>query len=234
MTHFEELFVAAIYKTLKDRDREIIELRYGIGDSDALTLQEIGDLHGITRERVRQILQRAHRRLRVNGHYGIRKGRADYPAAQLIQYLRERLKEYGDDEYESIIEFVEHELPYLPLYTHSLSLINYLTIPQAIHAKARLYDLKRRASARHHHKLGATKQQIRFDKLLSYVIWPENIATWKPENFARAKPQRSFLENNIGICGDFLSEKLHRKIYFASHLERDFLLQLEALQDVVY
>ncbi|OGI83233.1 hypothetical protein A2997_00100 [Candidatus Nomurabacteria bacterium RIFCSPLOWO2_01_FULL_36_10b] len=40
---------------LKDRARDVITKRYGLEEEDTQTLQAIGDLYGITRERVRQI-----------------------------------------------------------------------------------------------------------------------------------------------------------------------------------
>lgn len=50
-------------KTLKPREREVIEMYFGINREYALTLNEIGEHFKITRERVRQIKERAIRRL---------------------------------------------------------------------------------------------------------------------------------------------------------------------------
>lgn len=50
--------------TLTDREREVLALFYGIGYPGALSLQEIGDKYGLTRERVRQVKEKALRRLR--------------------------------------------------------------------------------------------------------------------------------------------------------------------------
>jgi RNA polymerase primary sigma factor len=41
--------------SLPDRDRRVIELRYGLGGEEPHTLEHIGRRLGITRERVRQI-----------------------------------------------------------------------------------------------------------------------------------------------------------------------------------
>ena len=56
--------VAAALDTLKDREREVIRMYFGISHSYALTLNEIGEEFGLTRERVRQIKEKAIRRLR--------------------------------------------------------------------------------------------------------------------------------------------------------------------------
>lgn len=50
-----QLDLAAVLNTLSDRESEIIKLHFGIGIESSMTLAEIADLFGITRERVRQI-----------------------------------------------------------------------------------------------------------------------------------------------------------------------------------
>jgi len=56
--------VSAALDTLKDREREVIRMYFGIDREYALTLNEIGEEFGLTRERVRQIKEKAIRRLR--------------------------------------------------------------------------------------------------------------------------------------------------------------------------
>lgn len=50
--------------TLQDREADIIRLYYGLGDQAQMTLEEIGDTFDLTRERVRQIKEKAVRRLK--------------------------------------------------------------------------------------------------------------------------------------------------------------------------
>ncbi|BFN37637.1 MAG: polymerase primary sigma factor [Candidatus Marinimicrobia bacterium] len=50
--------------TLKDRERDVIKMYFGIDREYALTLNEIGEEFNLTRERVRQIKEKAIRRLR--------------------------------------------------------------------------------------------------------------------------------------------------------------------------
>jgi len=50
--------------SLSDKERDVINMYYGIGMSHGLTLEEIGDKFDLTRERVRQIKEKAIRRLR--------------------------------------------------------------------------------------------------------------------------------------------------------------------------
>jgi len=52
-----------VLKTLTHREREIIKLRYGLGDGYTYTLEEVGRIFKVTRERVRQIEAKAVRKL---------------------------------------------------------------------------------------------------------------------------------------------------------------------------
>ena len=56
-----------VLQTLDYREREIIRLRYGLADGYAYTLQEIGRIFSVTRERVRQIESEAIRKLQHPG-----------------------------------------------------------------------------------------------------------------------------------------------------------------------
>ncbi len=56
--------IEAVLSTLKPREADIIRLYYGIGREESLTLDEIGERYGLTRERIRQIKEKALRRLR--------------------------------------------------------------------------------------------------------------------------------------------------------------------------
>jgi RNA polymerase primary sigma factor len=61
--------------TLSSRESEVISSYYGLNDSQPLTLEEIGDRYGLTRERVRQIKEKATKRLR---HSSASKGLKGY------------------------------------------------------------------------------------------------------------------------------------------------------------
>ncbi len=55
--------IHSVLKTLSYREREIIKLRYGIGDGYTYTLEEVGRIFKVTRERVRQVEAKAIRKL---------------------------------------------------------------------------------------------------------------------------------------------------------------------------
>ena len=63
LTSLEEEVKASL-TSLKEREQEVIKMYFGINREYALTLNEIGEEFGLTRERVRQIKEKAIRRLR--------------------------------------------------------------------------------------------------------------------------------------------------------------------------
>jgi len=56
--------IERVLSTLNERETEVLKLYFGINRDHALTLEEIGEMFNLTRERVRQIKEKAIRRLR--------------------------------------------------------------------------------------------------------------------------------------------------------------------------
>jgi RNA polymerase primary sigma factor len=53
--HMQKEGVKKALEALPDRERQVIELRYGLSGAEPLTLEEVGRTFGVTRERIRQI-----------------------------------------------------------------------------------------------------------------------------------------------------------------------------------
>jgi RNA polymerase primary sigma factor len=56
--------LAAVLSGLGERERKVVQLRYGFADGRPRTLEEIGRIFGVTRERIRQIEAKALDKLR--------------------------------------------------------------------------------------------------------------------------------------------------------------------------
>jgi len=80
--------LADVLQSLNHREREILRMRYGLTDGYAYTLEEVGKIFSVTRERVRQIEAKAVRKLqqpyRSRGLLGFL-DRADLPAIEMQQ-----------------------------------------------------------------------------------------------------------------------------------------------------
>ena len=56
--------LADVLSTLTPREKKVLELRFGLEDGHSRTLEEVGQVFGVTRERIRQIEAKALRKLR--------------------------------------------------------------------------------------------------------------------------------------------------------------------------
>jgi RNA polymerase primary sigma factor len=70
MTESLKKEVANVLSTLSEREAEVIKLYFGIGGDHSATLEEIGERFNLTRERVRQIKEKALRNLRQSKKSG--------------------------------------------------------------------------------------------------------------------------------------------------------------------
>ena len=65
---FEDLKsdILNVISTLKEREQEVVKLRYGLEDNNKMTLEEIGNIYGVTKECIRQTELRALKKMRVS------------------------------------------------------------------------------------------------------------------------------------------------------------------------
>ncbi|AEV28402.1 RNA polymerase sigma factor, sigma-70 family [Sphaerochaeta pleomorpha str. Grapes] len=56
--------ISTVLSTLSDKERDIIEMRYGLEGKAPMSLKEIGELYNLTKERIRQIEKKALERLK--------------------------------------------------------------------------------------------------------------------------------------------------------------------------
>ncbi|MCZ7643875.1 MAG: RNA polymerase sigma factor RpoD/SigA [Planctomycetota bacterium] len=82
----------ALEYALSDRERKIVELRYGLGEEDAHTLEKIGERIGLTRERVRQIENQALHKVRI---FMEQKGEREERERQERQRRRREAEKFG-------------------------------------------------------------------------------------------------------------------------------------------
>jgi RNA polymerase primary sigma factor len=67
--------IKEVFAALSDREAKVLEMRFGLNSARPMTLEEVGQYFGVTRERIRQIEAKALRKLR---HPSERKQLRDY------------------------------------------------------------------------------------------------------------------------------------------------------------
>jgi RNA polymerase primary sigma factor len=72
-----------LFATLPEREKKILSMRFGLGDDNPRTLEEIGEYFGLTRERIRQVQNEALMNLRK------RMAKRDSLVAEEIEALAE-------------------------------------------------------------------------------------------------------------------------------------------------
>ena len=58
--------IAIVISTLKEREQDVVKMRYGLGNAARLTLEEIGNIYGVTKECIRQTELRALQKMRMS------------------------------------------------------------------------------------------------------------------------------------------------------------------------
>ena len=56
-----------VISTLKEREQEVVKMRYGLEDTERYTLEEIGNIYGVTKECIRQTELRALKKMKMTG-----------------------------------------------------------------------------------------------------------------------------------------------------------------------
>ena len=56
-----------VISTLKDREQEVVKMRYGLDNNEKHTLEEIGNIYGVTKECIRQTELRALKKMKNSG-----------------------------------------------------------------------------------------------------------------------------------------------------------------------
>lgn len=220
------LITVAITCLPKSRDCEVLEMRLGI-DGQPLTLAEIGKKYGLSRERVRQIQERALRKL---ARHARDEGTPGYILKNLLEPLRHNdkalaiwLLEAASSGFEisprAAAKFILHTAGYTKAKTTEVAaLLPTVERPQ----KARSTNEAQARVAR------PFKSNV--SKWLEHSEWPTVVAP--PPPAAQLSAYR--VVNESDIAGNFFSHKLGRTVYYESHLELEVLTALERSEHIAY
>jgi len=231
-------YTTLIEQLLKPKDVEIFKQRNGLDDGQFMTLEEVGNLHGITRERVRQILNRSIKKIR---NAGIRRSYLpNSPSATLNCFLNSILIESPVQIAQycpyKIVEIINNQLSYMPT-TEAFKLLEGLlqfkieaTTRERISDELRVIRELDKRNRRLQRKL--QRRSNRFYKQISATYWPERISQHSVEDLGSLYPLRP-VANNVRT-GEFYSDKMLRYVEYESRLEYLFFQKLENSDEVAY
>ena len=232
--NFIEYFMLAQTEALTARESRIMGLRYGFANGEPQTLEQVGQDMGISRERIRQILKRTHRKIYSKGRRQIAKGETAGACACLLLYLESIIRPTEPGNLNRIFDFARDELAYLPQHTRALPLLVYMLYGQGERASEYLSQLIQRDRE----EVTALKRAIRSDSafrdLLAYVIWPSEISSGSHtfEMAAKLSRKREVSRDGEGKSGTFFSQKMDREVQYESLTELQFLLKLEQIKEI--
>lgn len=102
---------AAISELLNEQQKRYIIARYGLNDAKIQTLEEIGQKHNVTRERVRQVLNEAHKILKVSKKQFYVPTRIKYLTIKKRE-IEEELARYYNPKNQQSVEITIHDFPF--------------------------------------------------------------------------------------------------------------------------
>ncbi|MBN2392921.1 MAG: hypothetical protein JXR84_19475 [Anaerolineae bacterium] len=235
-TDFAEYFTTAQESSLTTRESVIIGLRYGFTDEEAHTLEDIGHRIGVSRERIRQLLARSHRKILTKGKNQLKKGKLSEPCAVLLLYIDQIIRPQEENAIERLVDFVENNLAYMPV-KQALSLIAYLAFQSKAISEQSVVEASKLVKERKQALRNNCKQQVlseEFEGLLNFVIWPGPAKSLVPQEIACFGRKREVSTKGEGHAGLFHSDKLNRIVQYESELEHNFLLRLEQLKEITF
>lgn len=232
---FVEVLALAAGEVLSERDSNAFARRYGLNGDRPLTLEEVGKEFGISRERVRQILGRAHRKIKGIGWRQVRLGQSDKACARLIVGLNNMLLFEQPGVVNRAISLLENEFGFLP-FSHAVILFNgiaYKNKDLNDDPKSEIEaGLKDRLRAKIQDRK-AEKATSRLQELLSTASWPSELQSYTINTVNWTKRSREVSSEGEGKAGEFFSAKLDRNVQYESQLELAFYMQLERSTQVV-
>lgn len=231
--NFLHYFVNAHRAVLSSRESYIVDLRYGLTGNNPCTYALIGLELGVSRERIRQLLNRAHRKIFIQGHRSLKNSEFNTPCAELLMYLRAIIRPEDNDSVNRLIDLAQVNLSWMPLKTHSIPLLTYLTYSDTKTRTEKL-DIASKIIREFARKLKKCKQSSKLYQLLAYTIYLQKTQIINSNNFHLFTREREVSMTGEGYAGNFYSQKLNRLVQYESNLEFSFLLTLETLDDVVF
>lgn len=261
---FVEYLMLAQAEVLTEREAHLLNTRYGFTGGSPQTLDALAQEIHLSRERVRQLLQRALRKLRHRGKRDIERGHNTTACASLLLYIGHG-SDLDDTQLKEKIMALAYALPSLPLETHALPLLVGLCLPEK---EAREFlgkpPLKQTANKEKDEQTeseeniitykmllqqqtegenneqtlirNSKKDTRAFEPLLAEIRWPRETSSGLERFSLLVGYNLLQAQEQDARIGErrFFSEKLKRYVRYKTLLEMSFFQALEASEEVVF
>ena len=236
---FIETLALAQEEALDEMESMVFMGRYGINESSK-TMSDIGDGLGISRERVRQLLNRASRKILVKGKKQIRDGHTDSSCATLILGIRSAIYPHMSGSSERVVDFIDAFLNHIPL-ARALNLVCYFSFQQSSvvrkQTKFSREIFKQRITQKRENAKQESRKNVlekRFNNVMQFAIWPKETKQISSEILSEFCRTRDVSNDSDGHSGSYFSDKLKREVQYESELEFNFLEMLEISEEVIF
>ncbi|MCC4588334.1 TnsA endonuclease N-terminal domain-containing protein [Xanthomonas sp. NCPPB 1067] len=221
------LVAVAIESLSNKRDREVLEMRLGV-DSQRMTLARIGKEWGVTRERVRQIQERALKRLAARAR---REGTAGASLRRLINESSADSSASAPWLIEAARSGFNTALPLALKFMLRAAGFPKSEVENAIQLQCG-FERSRRTETRvtASRFKAADKVANKVSQWLSQCDWPDHIRPPPPIEDLWALRE----VGDTDIAGSYHSDKLGRSVQYESGLELDVMSLLEKSEQVAY
>jgi hypothetical protein len=245
---FIQYLDAARIEALPERESEMFSLRYGISSGSTHTLADIGNLYGLSRERIRQLLNRSQRRIISKAKRQLKAGQIDSPCAELSQFLTDIIKPEEPNSGQRLLEFIEEILSFMRPTDSLVRFIAQLAYPSRLSAsedisfvtttiRTQMFEKSRElAKSRCIEKSCELAKLSRIEKvrkLLSRAMWPKKVRKLSLQDIERLKRHRNVSWDGDGKAGIYFSNKLNRNVQYESELELHFFQQIDLDDNII-
>lgn len=216
---------------ISNRDKEILRLKYNFYGVRRVTLQSIGNLYGLSRERIRQLVTRGNRKLRI-----VIKRKTNKDLLKLTLIMEKLLIPGSNTFYERYALFLVYGFQ-----SANIEMLSQL-ITQAFYSDEQINNIVCYLS---HHRF-ILKNKLEEDKRIqsqinlfnkrigNKIIWPEKISLINESELSRIHPVREVDLDNGCISGQYFSKKMNKEIQYESQLELNILSILENCEKVKF
>lgn len=238
---FYDLLDLAVVESLSVREASIFRARYGMGlERDPKTLAVVGMQHGVSRERIRQILKKCIGKFRRRAARYLRNEDFSKPTAQLFALLKSWVRPEAPKSGDALIAMGTDEGSFAYLQKEILMLIVSL-LYRSVEAKALNTAISLGIKRYLSNQAGGYDSRYAVN-MLNKALWPAAGIPGSYETCSQLTRKRSVNEHGgvrYGLekfrpkSGEFFSAKLHRVVQYESIMELTFLSKLEAASEVV-